>query len=379
MPNAVLYHRITPESLGQGNVLLNGASFAKEQTYTLLIMSKFFGHMGSHGPDYIALSEHATEFARLNQPQNNIYIIWPQCDPRAAAEYSAEYSAESQISDNVRFYQYYQAYGSYFEFFKATEQEVSLKDIKKHFLCLLKRPTPQRVQMAHYFHDNNLIKKSHLSLVGEIRTTDAGGKVHNTTGMIPDSMIAGTASGARFFQPKMPYYSHCALTVDVTKPFNGWDIPLEISSTSFLNVVMETDYYRREPFFTEKTFKAIYFKQPFILYSAKGSIALLKQLGFKTFGGPQGFIDESYDCYTDVDRRLNAVQLEIKRIGKLSIQAIRDLQEEITPILDFNFDRLRDLCNEWKVIESAIARCDSVDVSADELVATLNKYLQHAD
>ena len=75
-------------------------------------------------------------------------------------------------------------------------------------------------------------------------------------------------------------------------------------------------------FFSEKVFKPIAFKHPFILIAPPGSLSALKSLGYKTFSG---LINESYDQERDDDvKRLIAILEETKRLDLLKGQELTD-------------------------------------------------------
>jgi len=68
------------------------------------------------------------------------------------------------------------------------------------------------------------------------------------------------------------------------------------------NIVSETSV--DEKFITEKTWKPILAKQPFIVHGYSGILADLRQLGFNTFSD---WIDESYDTLQDLASRTKSI------------------------------------------------------------------------
>lgn len=75
-----------------------------------------------------------------------------------------------------------------------------------------------------------------------------------------------------------------------------------------LSLVVESDTSSSEisatPFVTEKTFKPIAFKHPFVVAGPPGTLAFLHKLGFETF---ENLWDESYDRIGPWQTRCNAV------------------------------------------------------------------------
>jgi len=84
------------------------------------------------------------------------------------------------------------------------------------------------------------------------------------------------------------------------------DIPR--GNDAFWHIVTETVFYYNKLHLTEKIFKPIVSKQPFMLLAAPGNLAYLKSYGFKTF---DTLIDESYDNIQDPDLRIEAIVTRI--------------------------------------------------------------------
>lgn len=103
---------------------------------------------------------------------------------------------------------------------------------------------------------------------------------------------------------------------------------------SLWHVVTETVFYYDKLHLTEKIFKPIVMKQPFMLLGAVGNLAYLKSYGFKTF---DGIIDESYDTIIDNDQRTEAVVAQIAWYCALSVEEKRSVIEAIAPIVEYNF------------------------------------------
>lgn len=87
-------------------------------------------------------------------------------------------------------------------------------------------------------------------------------------------------------------------------------------------------------FITEKTWKGISCRKPFIMYSTPQHLERLKILGYKTFSP---YIDESYDLIENNKDRFYAIVEEIDRINKLPPQEFIDLIVSVQPIIEHNF------------------------------------------
>ncbi len=112
---------------------------------------------------------------------------------------------------------------------------------------------------------------------------------------------------------------------------------------TFFSVITETTFNTRPgydgvPFLSEKIFKAIAMKHPFIMVTAPNSLQYLKQLGYRTF---EGIIDESYDQeINDADRMIKVVN-EIERLSKLSKIEVKRFLNTAREICEHNFQVLK--------------------------------------
>jgi len=118
---------------------------------------------------------------------------------------------------------------------------------------------------------------------------------------------------------------------------------------SDINIVFETEpfgehsrysYLGFGSFLTEKTYKAILFKKPFILVSEQHGLKALRAFGFKTFSP---WFNESYDDIEDFDQRVEAVLAEINRLSLLSEDEMATILREANDIIEHNYKVLFDL------------------------------------
>jgi len=84
---------------------------------------------------------------------------------------------------------------------------------------------------------------------------------------------------------------------------------------------------------TEKILRPIACGQPFILAATQGSLAYLRDYGFKTF---DGLIDETYDTIQDPLDRLKAIVAEMHRIAKLPDKEKTKLYSDLQAIAQQN-------------------------------------------
>lgn len=108
---------------------------------------------------------------------------------------------------------------------------------------------------------------------------------------------------------------------------------LKLWQSSLWHVVNETVFYEDKLHLTEKVFKPIVAKRPFILVAAPGNLAYLRTYGFQTF---DHWIDESYDDIHDPDLRLDAIAREIARLAFMPMDQLRRMHREMECVLDYN-------------------------------------------
>lgn len=103
---------------------------------------------------------------------------------------------------------------------------------------------------------------------------------------------------------------------------------------SFLHVVTETCFWDRKCHLTEKIFKPIILRQPFVLLGCAHNLEYLKSYGFKTF---DRWWDESYDHIEDPIARLQAVADIIEYVSSLTLGQLTNMLHEMEPVVEHNF------------------------------------------
>jgi hypothetical protein len=109
----------------------------------------------------------------------------------------------------------------------------------------------------------------------------------------------------------------------------------EVQQKGLWHLVTETVFYHDKLHLTEKIFKPIVAQRPFILFAAPGNLSYLKDYGFETFSQ---WIDESYDFETDNDLRIQKGIAELNKFSGFTKDDILDLQNEMRPVLEHNFN-----------------------------------------
>lgn len=129
---------------------------------------------------------------------------------------------------------------------------------------------------------------------------------------------------------------------------------LVIFDKTYISLIAETVFFKKElftdfshdywtthldgVFLTEKTFRAIACKHPFIIASRPYTLKGLKQLGYQTFSP---YIDESYDDIEDDYKRLDKIVDIMKELADKDQSFWDDFTEKVKPILEHNFKLLQ--------------------------------------
>lgn len=109
-------------------------------------------------------------------------------------------------------------------------------------------------------------------------------------------------------------------------------IPLNIYNQTAYSLVCETNSENDSVFFTEKTVKPILGRRLFVLLANRYSLAMLRDLGFRTFSH---IIDESYDeMANEIDRQYAALE----QLKWLCSQPQEKILAECRDVVDHNFN-----------------------------------------
>lgn len=115
---------------------------------------------------------------------------------------------------------------------------------------------------------------------------------------------------------------------------------------SLVSIITETNYDLVEVTLTEKSFKPIKEKHPFIIVGVAGALQAMRNLGFKTFND---FWPEDYDIINDPSERIQRILKICSDIGKWTPEQIIDFKRKVKPILDYNWQLLKKPAYEYAV------------------------------
>ena len=114
-----------------------------------------------------------------------------------------------------------------------------------------------------------------------------------------------------------------------------WLDHFDLCAESMIYHVSETVFFGRRQHLTEKTFKPIALGMPFVLSAPQGSLAYLRQYGFKTF---DSVWDESYDQAVDDNLRVLRLSNLLKKLDEQTEQEKNEMFKKCIPIIEHNWN-----------------------------------------
>lgn len=111
--------------------------------------------------------------------------------------------------------------------------------------------------------------------------------------------------------------------------------PIDKINNSFMYIVTETCFWDRKKHLTEKIFKPIASKMPFVLLGCANNLKYLKEYGFRTF---DRWWDESYDDIEDPLTRLQAVVNIVEDICKMPNSKLEKMLADMEETINYNFN-----------------------------------------
>jgi hypothetical protein len=109
----------------------------------------------------------------------------------------------------------------------------------------------------------------------------------------------------------------------------------------FCDIVNESRFAQPTGNYSEKVYRPMYYKKPFILVAPPHTLKFLQDQGFMTFSD---FWDESYDSMEDHESRLFAIFKLIDSINNMPISQLKDMYNQMLPIIEHNRKLLLEKC-----------------------------------
>lgn len=205
---------------------------------------------------------------------------------------------------------------------------------------------PDRGFMLASLIEHDLLKRSYVSAYHSVDIyfnlwLTNGGDPHAVSGVTPE-IINVLSKNAQLFPMELSRVNYYSETSNSFHPKDDYNF----FNDSYFSLVHETIYYNTSfigsghiptLFLTEKTYKVIAAKHPFIIAQRPNILAALRAEGYKTFAP---YIDESYDLIEDDVTRLHAIKNEVLRLSKYSDDDWIKFQQNVKSIVEHNFELL---------------------------------------
>jgi hypothetical protein len=114
----------------------------------------------------------------------------------------------------------------------------------------------------------------------------------------------------------------------------------EYYANSYFSIVSETNFFKETGqglFVSEKIFRPILKKHPFVLVSRPNTLNMMRSIGYKTF---DPIINEDYDNEEDDCKRMLMIVEEIDRLCKLSDNELTVFLNKAKEITEYNYNML---------------------------------------
>lgn len=212
----------------------------------------------------------------------------------------------------------------------------------KRFLCFNRSPRHHRMEFFEKVIRGNLLSQSYYSFA----TCD------EDNGYLKQHIDNPEFSSINSIKDKIP------LLIDNTQhrplPVDLQEEDYLYFENSYFSVVTETLFYESKrlsdrymgSFATEKTFKCMIMKHPFIILGPYKILEFLKTRGYNTFSP---FIDESYDSIKNDQERLNAVFDEVQRLCSLPEKSLVEFTYFAKDIVEHNYQTLKNVTQFTKI------------------------------
>ena len=224
--------------------------------------------------------------------------------------------------------------------------------VQRTFLCYNRRFKPHRTDLYVLFFKYGLLDRSYYSMPAISDTSEnitfkenyrkeelsIADEVPKMKQLLRDMYNLGDEEELNMINGKLP------MVVDTRTKLKEMlklvDPAESLYDCSLVSVVTESNFYSPDIFNTEKTWKAIANRHPFILVGPYKSLDYLKSMGYKTFSD---FWDEGYDNIESPVNRMFAIIDLCKKIDEWDWHIKKDFFHEATKITDYNFNVLKSI------------------------------------
>lgn len=196
-------------------------------------------------------------------------------------------------------------------------------------------------------------KEHRVGLLKKFYETDT---IHNLVWSFTNTVTEKNEIRNKFFseysdEQYQAFLNHCERILDYKPEYdehswtfshNGYPCDISLYENTGFSIISETWISHSTHLFTEKTWRAIVNKHPFIMVGPVSNIAKLQNLGFKTFNEYMTIPD--YDKIdSSLDDRLNAIVTNSADFRTLLEKKEPQVMERLKQDTEYNFDRFTQL------------------------------------
>jgi hypothetical protein len=192
--------------------------------------------------------------------------------------------------------------------YKLTEHDILNKNIKKSFCCFNHRPATHRIQLMYYLYKNKNLKNIHASCFKPDHD--------EFLSLANDRLNYETEKETldNFFN-SLPYTLDVEFLPGYSTPLFD-TIPLDFYNTSAAALVTESlanDWSNTSLFYSEKTWKPMWYGLPVLIAAQREANSYLKTLGFELY---TEVFDYEFDKVPDQNKRMLLISEQVKYINK---------------------------------------------------------------
>ena len=214
------------------------------------------------------------------------------------------------------------------------------------FLCFNRVPRPHRMMIASKMKQHGFLDKGFFSFYEDDCMDSVAMKQDFLDNFQWDQEYPTYQQANQHFCDFVDQDIPCVLnrTPDRDNPVSLTADDIDYYRDSYFSIVNETLFYKHDTmnlslnfaatFLSEKSWKPIMMKHPFILIGPHRALNMLKNAGYQSF---HPFIDETYDHVEDDHTRMEMAWQEITRLITMSDDEWLLIQKKIAPIIEHNF------------------------------------------
>lgn len=319
----------------------------KEKTAFLMITVPFESPV-----QYFYLEKTHTYLAKLNIPKSQ--IIYQTCCLNGTEIYE---NFCRSINDSPKFNLEYTSLNISMHNYliEKTHYDDIFHEKEKTFLMFNRRwlSHPHRTVFLYELHRRNLLDNFYVSFSKNdvdhgISYTSA---INDHLHYLSDDPINHELVSE--LETKLPLILDTNDLVTSSLMFEQFETTKQFYDKSFISIVAETYFNSEIIHLTEKTFKPMIYKHPFILIGPPNFLLKLKELGFKTF---DHVWDESYDQLSNHKERFNKILNLVEFISKKSYDEKKDLVQKCLPSIEHNFNLLKNFKHNKIVVKEILEK-----------------------